>query len=146
MRQSSSSPEPPPRPDDRDIADWLLSWIELGILITLALVGAFVAADGRPGDYACGLTLTFASLALALMRIKARFDGEPPAWAGFLLVDTWPSMILALIIFLGIALVGIFVAAGFGGTFYSAGLALAGTSTIAVFLHLKNVFDQENRR
>lgn len=146
MRQSSSEPEPPSGPDDPVVIDWLLSWVELGILIVLALVGAFVAADQRPGDYACGLTLSFASLALAMLRIKARFDGEPAAWTEFLLVSNWPSMILAIIVFFGIALVGVLVAAGLSGTFYSAGLALAGTSALAVFLSLKNVFDHENRR
>lgn len=149
MVQSSSPPQPPvgmPKPDEPGYSDWLLYWVELAVLILLALTGAFVAADGHTGDYVCGLALLFMSLALAMLRIKRRFDGEPPDWKSFFLVDSWPGLITALIVFLGIALIGVFVAAAEeGGVLYPAGLALVGSSAVAVFLSLKNVFDRAER-
>ncbi|HEX5455667.1 MAG TPA: hypothetical protein VFX06_17900 [Stellaceae bacterium] len=150
MVQSSSPPGPPsglPGPEESGLADWFLYWVELGILLLLALTGAFVAADGRPGDYACGLALLFMSLALAMLRLKRRLDGEPPDWKTFFLVDNWLGLVIAVIVFLGVALIGVFVAAGIGGgSLYPAGLALTGAAVVAAFLSLKNVFDRGERR
>jgi hypothetical protein len=133
--------------EELGVGAWVLFWLQLGILALLALAGAFVAADTGPGDYASGLTLAFASLALAALRIKTRFDGEPPGWAGFLLVDDWTNLIAVIVVFAVVALIGIFVAAGLGhGALYAGGIALACASALAVLLSLKHVFDTMERR
>ena len=46
---------------------WIAFWAQLVVLAVFVLVGAaFASADNAPGDYACGLLLSGASIALAL--------------------------------------------------------------------------------
>jgi hypothetical protein len=71
-----------PEPGTGGAGAWLIAWGELAVLGFLAIVGAFFAsADASPGDYACGTILVLAALALAFLRLKARFDGSPDGWA-----------------------------------------------------------------
>ena len=52
---------------------WIVAWGEFVLLGVLAIVGAFFAsANASPGDYACGMILILAAIALAFLRLKAR--------------------------------------------------------------------------
>jgi hypothetical protein len=127
---------------------WLGFWGELIILGLLALLGAsFASAQASPGDEVCGLLLSLAAIALAFMRLRHRFDGGDPGWAGFLLVDDLGNLIAIVVVFSILALAGLFVAAGFDrGGLHNAGVALFVVSGIAVFLNLKHVFDKLDHR
>jgi len=82
MEQSSARPESTelgmgePGSDELGVCAWIGFWAPLVALGVLAVLGASFASDNRaPGDYACGLVLSLAALALAFMRVKNRFDG-----------------------------------------------------------------------
>src|SRR5919106_1205482 len=78
---------------------WLAFWGELIILALLVVIGAsFASADASPGDYACGLVLSLAAIALAFMRLKRRFDGGDPGWAGYLLVDDLANLVAVVVV------------------------------------------------
>jgi ABC-type maltose transport system permease subunit len=113
-----------------------------------AVLGASFASECRePGDYACGLGLSLAAIALAFMRLKSRFDGRPADWGSFLLVDDMPNLVAVVAIFTVLALAGLFFAARFDhGGLHDAGIALFVASGLAVFLSLKHVFDNLDRR
>jgi hypothetical protein len=132
----------------REYWSWIAFWAQFIVLGLLAVVGAFVASQGgRPGDYACGLILSLAAIALAFLRLKQRFDGGPADWQSFLLVDDIANLTLAIAVFTALALAGLFIAAGsHEGTLHMAGVALFLASGITVFLSLKNVFDNLDRR
>jgi hypothetical protein len=127
---------------------WFLFWSELIVLGALAVLGAlFASADGAPGDYACGLILALSAIALAFLRLKARFDGAIGDWPGFLLVDDIANLVAAIVVFVVVALAGLFLAAGFEhGGMHNAGVALFVASGLAVFLHMKRVFDNLDRQ
>src|SRR5205807_5799375 len=97
------------------VCAWLGFWAELAVLGLLAVLGAFFSsADWAPGDYACGLVLSLAAIALAFMRLKSRFDGGRAAdWGSFLLVDDMANLVAVIIVFTLLALAGLFVAARF---------------------------------
>ena len=140
--------------DDRPIGElglcaWIGFWAELGVLAGLAVLGAFFAgADSAPGDATCGLVLGLAAIALAFLRLKNRFDGAPQCdWAGFLLVDDFAKLVLMIVVFVVLALGGLFVAAAYDhGGLHNAGVALFVASGFGVFLSLKHVFDNLDRR
>jgi hypothetical protein len=127
---------------------WLAFWGELIILALLAVLGAFFAsAERSSGDYTCGLMLSLTAIALAFMRLKNRFDGGDPGWAGFLLVDDPGNLVAVVVVFAILALAGLFVAAGVDhGGLHNAGVALFVVSGIAIFLSLKRVFDNLDRQ
>jgi hypothetical protein len=133
---------------ERGYGAWFAFWAELVILALVAVVGAiFASTEAAPGDYTCGLVLILAAIALAFMRIKNRFDGGDPGWAGFLLVEDLANLMAIVVVFAILALAGLFVAAGVDhGGLHDAGVALFVTSGIAVFLSLKHVFDNLDRR
>ena len=141
MNQSSAGQE------SGELCAWIAFWGELVVLAVLAVFGAFFASeDGAPGDYACGLLLSLAALALAFMRVKNRFDGGPAAWASFLLVDDMSNLLALIVVFSVLGLAGLFVAAGFDhGGLHDAGVALFAASGLAVFLSMKRVFDKADR-
>ena len=115
----------------------------------LAIVGAFVASGGgEPGDYASGLVLSLAAIALAFLRLKHQLDGRPGDWAGFLFVDEIASLWIVVPLFAVLGLVGLFIAAGAEeGSLHDAGIGLFLASGFFVFLNLKHVFDiAESRR
>jgi hypothetical protein len=127
---------------------WIAFWAQLVVLAIFALVGAaFASADNARGDYACGLLLSGASIALAFMLLMRRLDGAPANWASFLLVDDIANLVAVIVVFALLALAGLFVAAGFDrGGLHDGGVALFIASGLAVFLSLKHVFDNLDRQ
>jgi len=142
-RRPAGMPEPPVT----GVGAWIVAWGEFALLGYLALIGAFFAsADASPGDYACGVTLALAAIALAFLRLKARFDGAGD-WASFLLVDDWPNLAAVIVAFVILGLAGLFIAAAVEyGALHNAGIALFLASGAAVFLHMKHVFDNLDRQ
>ena len=132
-------------PDEGElgVCAWIAFWAQLVVLGFLAVLGAFFAsADNAPGDYACGLALGLAAIALAFMRLKNRLDGGSADWAGFLLVDDMVNLVAVIVVFVVLALAGLFTAARFDhGGLHGAGVALFVASGLAVFLSLKHFFD-----
>src|SRR5436305_1450133 len=124
------------------VCAWIAFWAQLVALGFLAVVGAFFAsADNAPGDYACGLALSLAAIALAFMRLKSRLDGGAADWAGFLLVDDMSNLVAVIVVFVVLALAGLFLAARFDrGGLHAGGVALFVASGLAVFLSLKHFF------
>lgn len=127
---------------------WFGFWAPLIILGFLAVLGAFFAsADIAPGDEGCGLILSLAAVALAFLLLKRRFDGGPAGWGRFLLVDDMANLIAVIVVFILLALAGLFVAAAYDhGGLHDAGVALFVVSGLAVFLSMKHVFDNLARR
>jgi hypothetical protein len=144
MRHSNG----PPETAELGYCAWFAFWGELIALALLAIVGMFFAGqDAVPGDETCGLILAVAAIALAFLRLKHRFDVGDGNLAGFLLVDDMPNLIAVIVVFVILALVGLFVAAGTDhGGLHDGGVALFAASGIAVFLHLKHVFDTLEQR
>jgi hypothetical protein len=140
MHQTSRAPDTP----ERDFWSWLGFWVQLLLLGALAMYGAFAAsAAERPGDYACGMLLSLGAIALAFLRLKHRFDGGGPGWAGFLLVaDMW-NLAVVIPLFTIIGLAGLFIAHAWeNGALHSAGIALFIFSGAIIFLDMKHVFDR----
>jgi hypothetical protein len=142
-----------PEPGAAGAGAWILGWAEIVLLGFLALVGAFFAsANASPGDYACGVTLAATAVALAFLRVRARLDhasggGAAGGRAASLLVDNWASLTGVIVVFVILALVGLFLAAGYEyGGLHNAGLALFVVSGAAIFLNLKHVFDIRGHR
>ena len=144
MEQSSAGPEP----GELGVCAWIGFWGQLVVLGVLAVLGAFFASENAaPGDYACGLVLSLAAIALGFMRVKNRFDGGPADWTSFLLVDDLPNLVAVIAVFAVLGLAGLLVAAGAGhGGLYNGGVALFVASGLIVFLSLKHVFDNLDRR
>jgi hypothetical protein len=143
MKQSDAESEQ----GDLGVCAWLGFWAQLVVLGFLAVLGAFFAsANNAPGDYVCGLALSLGALALLFMRLKSRFDGGPADWASFLLVDDMPNLVAVIVVFVVLALAGLFVAARFDhGGLHDGGVALFIASGLAVFLSLKHFFDNLDR-
>ncbi len=136
-----------PQPGAAGAGAWILGWGEFVLLGFLAIVGAFFAsANASPGDYACGMILMLAAIALAFLRLKARLDGAAEGWAGSLLASDWANLTVIIVVFVMLALIGLFIAAGFEyGGLHNAGIALFIVSGAAIFLNLKHVFDLQDR-
>ncbi len=134
-------------PNELGQGAWIAFWAQLLVLAFAAVLGAVFASAGHaPGDYAAGLILTVAAIALGFLRLKARFDGAAAGW-GSLLVDDVANLVVVIVIFAALALAGLFVAAGFDhGGLHDGGIALFLASGIAVFLSLKHVFDNLERQ
>ena len=135
-------------PGEPGYGAWIGFWAQLVVLGVLAVLGAFFASENRaPGDYACGLVLGVAAIALAFLRVKSRFDGGAADWASFLLVDDMANLVAIIVVFAILGLAGLFVAAGVEhGGLHDSGVALFIASGLAVFLSLKHVFDNLDRR
>ncbi len=141
MSQSSAGRE------SAELCAWIAFWGQLVVLAVLAALGAaFASEDSAPGDYACGLLLSLAAIALAFMRLKTRFDGAAADWGSFLLVDDMANLLAVIVAFTILGLGGLFIAAGFDhGGLHDAGVALFAASGLAVFLSMKHVFDALDR-
>ena len=135
-------------PGELGLCAWIGFWAQLVVLGVLVVLGAFFAsANSAPGDDTCGLVLILATIALAFMRLKSRFDGGAVGWGSFLLVDDMPNLVAVIVIFAVLALAGLFVAASFDyGGLHDGGVALFVASGLAVFLSLKHVFDNLDRQ
>jgi hypothetical protein len=143
-----SQPAGYPEPGVAGAGAGIVACAELVVLGFLALVGAFFAsANANPGDYACGIILLVAAIALAFLRIKARFDGASGDWSRSLLVDDWANLTVVIVVFVLIGFAGLFLAAAYEyGGLHIAGIALFVASGAGVFLNLKHVFDNSDRR
>ena len=132
----------------REYWSWFGFWAEFVVLGLLAILGAYFASQGgRPGDYVSGLTLSVTAIAFAFLRLKLRLDGAPVEWSRSLLVGDMRNLALAIAVFTALGLAGLFIAAGAQeGSLYLAGVALFVASGLIVFLSLKNVFDNLDRR
>ena len=113
-----SRPVGSPEPGMAGAGAWIIAWGEIVLLGVLAIVGAFFAsANASPGDYACGMILILAAIALAFLRLKARLDdrpmGRPGDWAGSLLVDDWANLTVVIVVFVLLGLAGLFLAASY---------------------------------
>jgi len=148
--ESGHQPQSNPRPEEagREYWTWFGFWAELVVLGLLAIAGGYFASHGGgSGDYATGLVLGVAAIALAFLRLKRRFDSAPTRWDRFLLVDDTRNLVLVIAVFVALGLAGLFVAAAEAdGSLHVAGVALFATSGLIVFLSLKNVFDNLDRR
>ena len=133
-------------PDDAERAfwSWLGFWLQILVLGVLAIVGAFAASGAeRPGDYACGMVLSLAAIALAFLRLKRRLDGNGSGWADFLLVGDMWNLALVIPLFTVIGLAGLFIAHAWEeGAMHAAGIALFIVSGAIIFLDMKHVFDR----
>jgi hypothetical protein len=140
MNQSGTGPE------SGELCAWTAFWGQLVVLAALAVLGAaFASADSVPGDYACGLLLSLAAIALGFMRVKSRLDGAAAEGRSFL-VDDMANLVAVIVIFTILGLAGLFIAAGFDyGGLHDAGVALFAASGLAVFLSMKHVFDIRDR-
>jgi hypothetical protein len=138
------STDPLPGRAETAFWSWLGFWLQLLILAVLAITGAFFAsAASRPGDYACGLILSGATIALAFLRLKHRFDrGNSNPENLFLVGDMW-NLALVIPLFAVIGLAGLFVAHAWeSGALHAAGIALFIVSGLLIFLNIKHVFDR----
>ena len=133
-------------PDDAERAfwSWLGFWLQILVLGVLAIVGAFAASSAeRPGDYACGMVLSLAAIALAFLRLRRRLDGNGSGWADLLLVDDMRNLALVIPLFTVIGLAGLFIAHAWAeGAMHSAGITLFIVSGAIIFLDMKHVFDR----
>jgi hypothetical protein len=135
-----------PAPDTVERAFWLwvCFWLEILVLGVLAILGAFAAsAPDRPGDYACGMVLSLAAIALAFLRLKRRLDGNGSGWGEFLLVGDMWNLALVIPLFTVVGLAGLFIAHAWEeGAMHAAGIALFVVSGAIIFLDMKHVFDR----
>ena len=140
MAQTGREPEPA----ERGFWLWFGFWVQFLLLGLCVVIGAFAASGAaEPGDYAAGIVLMLAALALAFLRLKARFDGAPAGWRSFVLVDNMASLVVVIAVFVVVGLAGLFVASGWPfGALHIAGVALFAVSGLIVFLDLKQVFDR----
>jgi hypothetical protein len=138
--------ETPRTPDAAASAfwSWLGFWAQILVLGVLAVVGAFAASGAaRPGDYDCGMTLSLAAIALAFLKMRHQLDSGGCSVVDFLLVDDMPNLALAIPLFAGVGLAGLFIARAWeSGDMHTAGVALFIASGVAVFLNIKHVFDR----
>ena len=133
------------RPETAEHAfwSWLGFWVQMFVLAVLAALGALTASRAaRPGDYACGIILICAAIALAFLRLKQRLDGAESGWSGLILVGDMWNLALVVPLFTVIGLAGLFIAHAWeNGALHSAGIALFVVSGAVVFLDIKHVFD-----
>jgi len=121
---------------------WFRFWGQFVVLSALAILGLFIAGrDAAPGDDVTGLLLAGGAVALAFMRLKLWFDGGAAGWMTFLFVETPAGLVVVIPLFVVIALAGLFLASGAGGSLSAAGIGLFVASGAVIFLSLKRVFD-----
>ena len=135
-------------PAERAFWPWFGFWVQFGLLGVCAVLGAFAASNAEaPGDYAAGMVLILGAAALAFLRLKSRFDGSPPGWREFFLVDSMWGLVVAIPLFTIIGLVGLFIASAWSyGNLHVAGIALFVVGAVIVFLDIKHVFDRTGSR
>jgi hypothetical protein len=133
-----------PHDPERAFWSWLGFWLQLLVLGVLAIIGSFAASGAdRPGDYACGMVLSLAAIALAFLRLKRRLDGSGSGWSDFLLVGDMWNLALVIPLFAVIGLAGLFIAHAWeNGAMHTAGIALFIVSGAIIFLDIKHVFDR----
>ena len=137
----------PPESAERAFWSWFGFWVQLLVLAVLAVIGAFAASSAeRPGDYACGMILSLAAIAIAFLRLRYRLDGGSSGLVEFLLVEDMWNLAVVVPLFAIIGLAGLFLAHAWeSGAMHAAGVGLFGASGVIVFLDIKNVFDHLDR-
>ncbi|HEY1796971.1 MAG TPA: hypothetical protein VGG57_12725 [Stellaceae bacterium] len=135
------------RDEEPGMGEWIGFWAQIAVLALLAVLGAWFASnDAGPGDGTSGLILFVCALALALQRVKSRFDGGETNWWGSLFVDTMGNLVIVIPLFVVIGLAGLFLAAAWGsGSLHDGGIGLFCASGLVVFMSLKRVFDRLDR-
>ena len=129
---------------DRTFWSWFGFWLQFVVLGVVALFGAGFASRGvEPGDYAAGMVLALASVALAFLRLKHHYDGGDPGWSSFLFVDDMTNLAVAIPVFTILGLVGLILADNWPvGSLHVAGIGLFVASAVLIFLDIKYVFDR----
>jgi hypothetical membrane protein len=141
-------PIPLPEAEAREYRAWAAFWLQLGVLVLLALLGLYFSSQGdAPGDYYIGLILAVAAAGLIALHIYNRLAGSTGGWGSLLLVDNPPSLFAAIIVFILLGLAGLII----GGRHSSAsvqdgGLALFCVCALLVFLSMKRFFDSQETR
>ena len=131
----------------RDYWTWFGFWAQFAVLGALAILGLVIAGgNAEPGDETTGLLLAGGAAALAFMRLRLWFDGGATGWMAFLFVDTPQGLVVVIPLFTVIALGGLFLGAGTGGSLRDAGIGLFIVSGLIIFLSLKRVFDALDSR
>jgi len=137
--------ERPAESDRETVASWLGFWAQFVVLGLLAILGAFWASDGEPGDYSCGLWLSLAAIALAFLRLRHRLDNGPGGWGSFLFVDDMGNLLAAIVVLTILGLIGLVVGAGTDSASLEAGgVALFLVCALAILLNVKRVFDNRD--
>jgi hypothetical protein len=128
----------------RALWSWLGFWVQFFVLGALALIGlGFASSDPEPGDYATGLVLACAAVALAFLRLKRHLDGDDGRWRSFLFVDEMKNLVVAIPLLAILGLAGLFLARAWPyGGLHAAGIGLFVASVIIAFLEIKHVFDR----
>lgn len=139
-------PQTPSENWRRDYRSWFGFWAQFVVLAGLVILGLVIAGDGQPGDDVTGLLLAGGAIALAFMRLKLSFDGGATGWMAFLFVETPAGLVIVIPLFVVIALAGLFLASGAGGSLSTAGIGLFIASGAVIFLSLKRVFDVSDSR
>jgi hypothetical protein len=129
---------------DRTFWSWFGFWLQFAVLGLLTLCGGGFASRGpAPGDYAAGMVLALAALALAFLRLKNHFDGGDPSWNSFLFVDDMTNLAVAIPVFAILGVVGLILAHAWPeGSLHAAGIGLFVASAAIIFLDIKHVFDR----
>jgi hypothetical protein len=145
---TAERPVRPPESAERAFWSWLGFWVQILILLVLAVIGAFAASGAdHSGEYECGVILSLAAIALAFLRLKHRLDGGSSGLADNLLVEDMWNLALMVPLFTVIGLAGLFIARAWEtGAMHAAGLALFVVSGAFIFLDLKHVFDRLETR
>ncbi len=144
MAETSREPEAA----ERAFWSWLGFWVLFLVLGMCVVLGAFAASYAEePGDYAAGLVLILAALALAFLRLKQSFDEGSQRFGNFLFVDSMASLVVVIPMFIIMGLAGLFIASAWPfGSLHAGGIALFVASGVIVFLDIKQVFDRRETR
>jgi len=140
--------EGPPDLSQRSLCTWFAFWAQFVVLGFAAVLGGiFGGAAVDPGDQTCGVVLSLSAFLLMFMRLKTWYDTGSTGWVRFLFVDDMNSLVAAIVVFVLLALAGMFIASRveFGGL-HNSGVALVLASTLGILFSIKNVFDVAERR
>lgn len=133
---------------DLSVCAWMQFWVPFVLLgLAAGLAAIFAGQNNAPGNSTCAVVVIVAAFLLALMRLKNYFDDSTSGWGDFLLVSDVPSLIAMIVVFVIVAVIGLFLAnANEQGGLHVGGIALFVASGIGVFLSLKHVYDNLDRQ
>jgi hypothetical protein len=130
---------------DREFWHGVLSGLRWALFVVVGLIALLAASEAEdPIDYACGLGVFAAMVALIFWETKRHFDGAPPPTIHDLVIEDMGALMLGLPLLLLLGLAGLFLASdsrGPGG--YYGGLGLAVGAVLMAFLSLKASYDSE---
>jgi hypothetical protein len=133
---------------ETSLCTWFGFWAQFVLLAFACVIGLmFAGGNAAPGDQTCGVVLVLAAVALMFMRLKNWFDYGNTGWSRFFLVDDMPNLIAVTGIFVVLGIVGMNIAAQVDhGGLHNGAVALIVASGFGIFLSIKNVFDNIERR